>query len=95
MPNKFKMPYAKKYDGSGDPTNHMEAFHEHLILHGTLDEIACRAFPLTLTRVAKDWFTRLPPKLVDNFKEQEYLFQAQFLATRKRKKNPTCLLALC
>ena len=94
MPDKFKMPCVKKYDGSGDPKAHLEAFREHLILHGTLYEIACRAFLLTLTGVANDWFTRLPPKSVDSLKELGYLFLAQFLATRKRKKNLTCLLTM-
>jgi hypothetical protein len=60
MPDKFKMPRIEKYDGNGDPQEHLEAFREHLILHGTPDEIACRAFPLTLKGVAKDWFTGSP-----------------------------------
>jgi hypothetical protein len=94
MPNKFKMPPVEKYNGGEDPKVHLEAFREHLILHGTLDEIACRDFPLTLTGVAKDWFTRLPLKSVNSFKELGLLFLAQFLATWKRKKNVTCLLTL-
>jgi hypothetical protein len=69
IPNKFKMPRIEKYDGSGDPQAHLEAFRESIILHGTPDEIACRAFPLTLKGVAKDWFTRLPSKSVGTFKE--------------------------
>jgi hypothetical protein len=94
MLDKFKMPRVEKYNESRDPQAHLEAFREHIILHGTLDEIACRAFPLTLKGVAKDWFTGLPPKLVGTFKELGRLFLAQFLATRKRKKSVTCLLTL-
>jgi hypothetical protein len=94
MPDKFKMPRIEKYDGSEDPQDHLKAFREHLILHGTPDEIACRAFPLTLKGVAKDWFTGLPPKSVGTFKELGRLFLTQFLATRKRKKNATCLLTM-
>jgi hypothetical protein len=94
MPDKFKMPRIEKYNGSGDPQDHLEAFREHIILHSTPDEIACRAFPLTLTGVAKEWFTGLPPKSVGTFKELGRLFLTQFLATRKRKKNATCLLTL-
>ena len=63
-------------------------------MHGTLDAIACKAFPLTLIGVAKDWFTGLPPKSVGTFKELGILFLAQFLATRKKKKSVTCLLTL-
>jgi hypothetical protein len=69
MPDKFKMPRIEKYDGSEDPQAHLEAFREHIILHGTPDEIACRAFPLTLKGVLKDWFTGLPLKSMGTFKE--------------------------
>jgi hypothetical protein len=54
MPDKFKMPHVDKYNGSGDLTEHVENFRAHLILHGTPNKIACRAFPLTLAGVAKD-----------------------------------------
>jgi hypothetical protein len=40
MPDKFKMPRISKYDGSGDPTKHLENFRKHLVLHGTPDEIS-------------------------------------------------------
>jgi hypothetical protein len=74
MLDKFKMPQIEKYDGGGYPQAHLEAFQEHIILHDTPDEIACKAFPLTLKGMAKDWFTRLPPKLVGTFKELGRLF---------------------
>jgi hypothetical protein len=61
-----------------------------LMLHGTLDEIACRAFPLTLKTLAKDWFEGLDPKFVDNFKTLGCLF----LVVRKFKKNLAYLLSL-
>ncbi|XP_059460361.1 uncharacterized protein LOC132189628 [Corylus avellana] len=48
MPGNFKVPRVGEYDGSGDPSDHMESFRAHIILHETPDEIACRAFPLTL-----------------------------------------------
>ena len=94
MPDKFKMPRVEKYDGSGDPQSYLEAFREHIVLHGTPDAIARRAFPLTLTRVVNDWFAGLFPKLVGTFKGLGCLFLAQFLATQKRKKSVTCLLTL-
>jgi hypothetical protein len=83
-----------KYDGTKDPTAHMESFCYHLILHGTPDEIACRAFPPTLDGVAKDWFGELEPKSIDDFKTLRHLFLTQFLAVRKDKKNPACLLSI-
>jgi hypothetical protein len=41
LPDKFKDPWVDKYDGSGDPSDHMEGFCAHLTLRGTSDEIAC------------------------------------------------------
>ena len=90
IPDKFKMPFVEKYDGIGDPKGHLEVFREHLILHGTPEEITCRVFPLTLTEVVNDWFTGLLLKSVNSFKGLGY----QFLAIHKRKKNPTCLLTM-
>ena len=94
MLDKFKMPQVEKCDEGGHSKAHLEAFREHIILHGTPDEIACRAFSLTLTGVAKDWFTGLSLNLVNKFNELGCLFLMQFLATGKRKKNVTCLLTM-
>jgi hypothetical protein len=77
--DKFKMPLVDKYDGRGDPAKYVESLRAHLILHGTLDEISCRAFPLTLTGVAREWFARLLVKSIDNFKDFGCLFLCQFL----------------
>lgn len=92
--DKFKNPRIDKYDGSGDSTKHMESLRAHFVLHGTLDEISCKVFPLTLVGVAKDWFARLSAKSEDNFKTLRCLFLSHFMATRKRKKNPAYLLSL-
>ncbi|XP_059436631.1 uncharacterized protein LOC132169648 [Corylus avellana] len=94
MPSSFKVPRIGEYDRSGDPSDHMESFQAHIILHETPDEIACRAFPLTLRGVAKEWFGSLSPKSVDNFDYLGQQFLGQFLAVRRRKKNPAYLLSL-
>jgi hypothetical protein len=94
LPNKFKDPRVDKYDGSGDPSDHIEGFRAHLALYGTPDEIACRAFPLTLKGVAKDWFNNLKPQSIDSFDTLGRQFMNQFLAVRRRKKNPAYLLSL-
>ena len=94
LPHKFKDPRVDKYDGRGDPSDHVEGFRAHLALHGTPDEIACRAFPLTLKRVVKEWFGNLQPQSIDNFDMLERQFLNQFLAVRRRKENPAYLLSL-
>jgi hypothetical protein len=67
LPDKFKMPQVDKFDGNGDHANHIESLLAHFILHGSPDKISCRAFPLILAGVAKEWFGRLPSNSVDDF----------------------------
>ena len=55
LPEKFKVPHIDIYDVEGNPTDHTENFRAHLILRGTPDEIAFRAFPLTLKGRAREW----------------------------------------
>lgn len=54
LPEKFKVPQILSYANNGDPLDHLENFRAHLDLHGTLNEVVCRAFPLTLFGNARD-----------------------------------------
>jgi len=54
MPEKFKSPSDPELCWDEDPSN----------------EVACQAFPLTLTRDARDWFKRLLQGSIDTFEEQ-------------------------
>jgi hypothetical protein len=74
LPEKFKVPQIMSYVGDEDSPDHLENFRAHLDLHETSDEVAYQAFPLTLSENARDWFMRLPPNSVDNFKELSKMF---------------------
>jgi len=94
LPEKFKVPQILSYVGDGDPLDHLENFRVHLDLNGTPDEVACRAFPLTLSGNARGWFRKLPPNSVDQFKELSEIFLTEFLGFRKKKKPSKYLLSL-
>jgi hypothetical protein len=51
---KFKVSQILSYTGDKDPLDHLENFRAHLDLHGTPDEVACRALPFTLFGNAHD-----------------------------------------
>ena len=53
LPQKFRMPQIKSYDGVKDPLGHLETFKTLMHLQGVPDEIMCRAFPTTLKGVAR------------------------------------------
>jgi hypothetical protein len=52
LPEKFKVPQILSYARDEDPLDYLENFQAHLDLHRTPDEVACRAFLLTLSRNA-------------------------------------------
>jgi hypothetical protein len=94
LPEKFKVPQILSYAGDGDPLYHLENFRAHLDLHGIPNEVACQAFPLTLSGNAQDWFRKLPPNSVDQFKELSKIFLTESLAFRAKKKPSGYLLSL-
>lgn len=94
FPEKFKVPQIQSYAGIGDPVEHIENFRVHLDLHGTFDEVACRAFPLTLIGNARDSFRRLSPVSVDSFDGLRREFLGPFIEARTRKKSFGYLLTL-
>jgi hypothetical protein len=67
LPERFKVPDISIFSSSEDPVEHLDNFRSHVSLHKTLDAVACRAFPLTLSGKARDWLRNLPPRSIDNF----------------------------
>jgi hypothetical protein len=67
LPEKFKFPDVPIYTGLEDSIEHLENFRVHTDLHTTPDEVACQAFPLTLSGNAQEWFRKLPPKYINDF----------------------------
>ncbi|KAF5449771.1 hypothetical protein F2P56_030183 [Juglans regia] len=82
------------YDGSKDSLEHLETFKVHMTLHGFPSEVASRAFPLTLKRVARPWFGSLWPGTVGSFNELARLFLTQFMASRTRRRPAAYLLTV-
>ena len=52
------------------------------------DEILCRSFPTTLKGAVREWFTKLPTSLVDNFEQLSNAFLRHFIRGQ-RPKRPT------
>ncbi|MED6212569.1 hypothetical protein PIB30_084698 [Stylosanthes scabra] len=52
-PRHFIKPTDINYDGSTDPHVHLNDFEHRMICDGAVDEVKCRAFPITLTGLAR------------------------------------------
>ena len=79
LPPKFCMPQVESYNGSKDPLDHLESFKTLMHLQEVADEIMCRAFPTTLKRPARVWFSRLTPNSIGTFKELSAQFASHFI----------------
>ncbi|XP_062155172.1 uncharacterized protein LOC133863226 [Alnus glutinosa] len=63
-------------------------------LHRTPEMVACRAFPLTLSGNARDWFKKLPPNSIRHFDDLGRMFLTQFMAGRVRRKPSGSMMSL-
>jgi hypothetical protein len=94
LPDKFKMLDIPVYSELGDPVEHLKSLCAHAILNGTPNEIACRAFPLTLVGGPREWFRTLPSQSVINFESLAKIFLSQFMAGVVRKKPVEQLMTI-
>ena len=94
LPQKFRMPQIKSYDGVKDPLDHLETFKTLMHLQGEPNEIMCRAFPTTLKGTARIWFSRLTPNSINTFKELSAQFTSHFIGGHRYKKSTACLMSI-
>lgn len=86
-PKYYALP-VETFDGSGDPTDHLEIFNGHMAYHGVEDALMCRAFPLTLRKSARKRFGQLPLNNIHNFRRLSTTFVGHFLVGRLTRKPP-------
>ena len=94
LPPKFKMPSLDSYDGTRDPFDHIATFKTTMHLQGVPNEIMCRAFPTTLKRPARVWFSKIPPNTVSSFEELSKLFVNNFIGGQRHKRSSSNLLTI-
>ena len=56
LPSKFHLPDIKSYEGTSDLVEHLETYQSFIELHGFSDATKYRAFHLTLTGIARQWY---------------------------------------
>lgn len=94
LPDKFKPPDVLAYSGLGDPVEHLENFQARLDLLGTPYEVICKAFPLTLAGIAREWFRKLLLASFISFESLGRMFLSQFMAGIVRGKPAESLMTI-
>ena len=57
------------YDGSINPQEHMDAFKSRMTVAKVPNLVKCRAFPITVKKVALKWFNSLPLRSIERFSD--------------------------
>ena len=95
LPKGFKPPTdMEPYDGSTDPQEHMDAFKSRMALAGASNLVRCRAFPITLKKVALKWLNSFPLRSINKCSDLQSCFLAHVTAQRFKPKPVTSLLGL-
>ncbi|KAL5557896.1 hypothetical protein UlMin_034107 [Ulmus minor] len=85
MPPRLKLPDLK-YDGTGDPAEHLETYKSWIELNSATNAFQCRAFVITLTGIARRWFRTLRPGSVFSFRQLSESFISQFAVNKVQRK---------
>ncbi|KAL5546086.1 hypothetical protein UlMin_005773 [Ulmus minor] len=85
MPDRLKLPDSK-YDGTGDPADHLENYRSWMELNSATNAFKCRAFVITLTGVARRWFRTLRPGTISSFRQLSKSFISQFAVHKIHRK---------
>ena len=63
------MPQVEPFDGSTDPLDHLEGYKGLMMLQDASDIFFCLAFPTTLKKAARVWYSGLQPESIYFFKQ--------------------------
>lgn len=88
----FKALAIDKYDGMGDPEEHLTMLHTQMLLTTSTDSKCCRAFATTLSEAALVWFSRLASNSIYSFNDLANYFCAQFATSQAHHKTSASLV---
>ena len=91
---KFKMSSMASYDGSTDADEHLESYQAYMLIQNANEAALCKAFCLTLTGAAQQWYRRLMPGSISFFKQLADAFAAAFLGVKTRNMETSYLFGI-
>ena len=90
----FKLPTMESYDRTVDPIDHIEMFCTSMSIQKVDDTIMCKAFPATLKKAMRSWFSSLPPRSISTFKDLGEMFASHFISSVTHKKTSITLMSI-
>ena len=88
LPKGWKIPTnIDHYDGTTDPTEHLDAYFSTMTYHGASEELMCRTFPIYLKKAALRWFNSQPPRSILSWEDLSRKFLAQFTTSKQQPRS--------
>ncbi|XP_012857174.1 PREDICTED: uncharacterized protein LOC105976482 [Erythranthe guttata] len=91
LPLGFRIPNLPKFDGTGDPQNHLNNLFAKIDLYGLSDTAYCKIFQTTLTDQAETWFNGLPGGSLDGLGQLSERFLSQYSINKRYAKTGSYL----
>ncbi|XP_059664133.1 uncharacterized protein LOC132309889 [Cornus florida] len=93
-PKKFTMPSFTQFDGTGDPSRHLDHYAQKMALDDRNNPWMCKVFPTSLTGAALEWFRNRPHKSILDYVTLCTMFLAQYCGNKKQKKSIASLFTV-
>lgn len=93
-PTRFKMSSIAAYDGFTDADEYLENYKAYILIQNANKAALCKAFCLTLTGAARQWYQRLVPGSIGSFKQLAEAFAPTFLGTKTQKMETSYLFKI-
>ncbi|VFQ79936.1 unnamed protein product [Cuscuta campestris] len=85
LPDNFKTPQVKAYNGTTNPQDHLARFRANVVMYAYPEEIKCRCFLATLEGQDCEWFHKLPKGSIDKWSDLAHKFLEHFAPGRRQK----------
>ncbi|XP_061373858.1 uncharacterized protein LOC133316154 [Gastrolobium bilobum] len=82
---------TEKYNGKGDPQEHLEQFQTNMMAQDVADPIACRLFPTTMKETTLRWYSALPSNSVQSWEDLTNQFLVRFATSKAQYKSTHAL----
>ncbi|XP_059663514.1 uncharacterized protein LOC132309199 [Cornus florida] len=93
-PKKFTMPSFTQFNGTRDPSRHLDHYAQKMALDDHDNPFMCKIFPTNLTGATLEWFGNRPHKSIPDYETLCTIFLAQYCRNKKQKKSITSLFTI-
>ncbi|KAK4394079.1 hypothetical protein Sango_1878700 [Sesamum angolense] len=94
LPAGVKVSNLSKYDGTGDPQEHLDKFYAKIDWYDLSDTAYCKVFRTTLSKRALAWFKQLPAGTISSLEQLIQRFLHHFSMNKRVPKTAAFLFTI-